>query len=188
MSLRSYSDVPNRVINFFLQEAGAEYDRNRGLAPYKRLTADVREFFGDACAYCGGTDSLVEDHVVPRNRTNVGLHAWGNVVPACRDCNRLKKGNVDWRTHLNAVEPDVVRRQARADRIEEFRQRYRYEPDVEPLRAVLQSLYQLADRHTRSLVAFAVTASQPYISGMHRLEQAGLDALASVPDNAKRAE
>ena len=73
MPLRSYSDVPKRVVNLFLQEAGALYDVGRGHPPFRRL-ADVLNDFGNACAYCGNSESpLVEEHVVPRNRVAVGL-------------------------------------------------------------------------------------------------------------------
>src|SRR5690606_11294802 len=40
------------------------------------------------CQYCGArADSI--DHVVPRSRG--GLHAWDNVVAACRPCNVRKR-------------------------------------------------------------------------------------------------
>jgi hypothetical protein len=66
---------------------GTAYDEERGLAVYdgKGHFAQVREFFGQRCCYCG--DELVsgrvaQDHLVPMNKTSLGLHAWGNVVPA----------------------------------------------------------------------------------------------------------
>jgi 5-methylcytosine-specific restriction endonuclease McrA len=43
------------------------------------------------CQYCGRqTKELTLDHVIPRRRD--GEHAWGNVVSACRVCNRRKGG------------------------------------------------------------------------------------------------
>lgn len=40
------------------------------------------------CQYCGSTAESI-DHVVPRSRG--GLHAWDNVVAACRRCNTRKE-------------------------------------------------------------------------------------------------
>src|SRR5438445_8889606 len=49
-------------------------------------------------------DSLVgsraaQDHLIPTNKTSLGLHAWGNIVPACADCNGKKQGS-DWRDFI----------------------------------------------------------------------------------------
>src|SRR5579872_2426565 len=40
------------------------------------------------CQYCGSAAESI-DHVVPRSRG--GLHAWDNVVAACRRCNTRKE-------------------------------------------------------------------------------------------------
>lgn len=40
------------------------------------------------CQYCGGLAESI-DHVMPRSRG--GLHAWDNVVAACRKCNLGKR-------------------------------------------------------------------------------------------------
>jgi 5-methylcytosine-specific restriction endonuclease McrA len=40
------------------------------------------------CQYCGAQAENL-DHVVPRSRG--GLHAWENVVAACRRCNARKE-------------------------------------------------------------------------------------------------
>lgn len=60
--------------------------------PYRRRAALSRRgvFLRDAheCQYCGRTAENV-DHVLPRSRG--GLHAWENVVAACRRCNSRKK-------------------------------------------------------------------------------------------------
>jgi 5-methylcytosine-specific restriction endonuclease McrA len=45
---------------------------------------------GHRCAYCRGRADSV-DHVVPRSRPG-GVHAWSNLVAACRSCNG-RKGN-----------------------------------------------------------------------------------------------
>jgi len=44
--------------------------------------------FGNACAYCGGTDKLEVEHVLAL--TAGGLDEAANIVPACRWCNSSK--------------------------------------------------------------------------------------------------
>lgn len=52
---------------------------------------EIKEAFGDACAYCLRRDTkLTRDHVVPITRG--GLDAPENIVPACVSCN-TSKGN-----------------------------------------------------------------------------------------------
>jgi 5-methylcytosine-specific restriction endonuclease McrA len=45
---------------------------------------------GHRCVYCGATNRLTLDHVVPRSRG--GDSVWENVVTSCAPCN-LRKGN-----------------------------------------------------------------------------------------------
>ena len=110
---------------------------------------------------------LVEEHLVPINRTAAGLHAWGNIVPACKDCNDMKAGT-PWETHLML---DDARRAAIASYIAEFD----YDPDVTELQIVLGKLYELADRQTRALVDFGLVASRPYIAGLHTAPNDAVD-------------
>lgn len=42
------------------------------------------------CQYCGSTQKLTLDHVIPRSKG--GKHSWDNVVTACAACN-AKKGD-----------------------------------------------------------------------------------------------
>ena len=167
MAVRSYSDVPNRTIQIFLQEAGVMYDRARGLEPFRRID-DTLGFFEHACAYCGieGAE-LVEEHVIPRNRAGVGLHAWGNVVPACRNCNRQKGGRLGWDDFLRSLVGDAEVAESRVQKIEAFQTAYRYAPNTAALGAILNSLYNLVDVQTRGLVRFAVEASAAVLADMH---------------------
>jgi 5-methylcytosine-specific restriction endonuclease McrA len=47
------------------------------------------EQFGNCCAYCGSTENLQIEHLVPIARG--GTHVLGNILPACRRCNYSKK-------------------------------------------------------------------------------------------------
>jgi hypothetical protein len=151
--------VPNRIVRLFLQEAGRQYDANRGYPRFGSMTPNLQARFGGHCAYCGGPPPLVEEHLMPMNRDSVGLHAWGNVVPACKPCNDLKAAR-PWEEHPRL---DDVRRGA----IRAYIVEYGYQPDISELRVVLGKLYELADRQTRALVDFGLVASRPYIAGLH---------------------
>jgi len=58
----------------------------RRRAPLNRRAIFARD--GGRCQYCAGPAESI-DHVVPRSRG--GLHAWENVVAACRACNTRKR-------------------------------------------------------------------------------------------------
>lgn len=126
------------------------------------MTPALRQRFGGLCAYCGAAPGDVEEHLVPINRESVGLHSWGNIVPACKPCNDIKSGRA-WQDHPRL---DPARRAA----IELYVGEYGYDPDIAELRVVLGKLYELADRQTRALVDFGLVASRPYIAGLHRAE------------------
>lgn len=55
---------------------------------FTRFNVFLRDRF--ACQYCGATEDLTFDHVLPRSRG--GLTTWENVLTACAPCN-LRKGS-----------------------------------------------------------------------------------------------
>ena len=140
---RGKADIANTALRIFLQEMGAAYDEERGLTPYngtKDFTA-VREFFGERCCYCDvdlAAGRTAQDHLVPMNKTSLGLHAWGNVVPACQDCNAKKQGRA-WHAYL--VERAGPSAAERYTRVTEFVRHYKYEPDPNDLRDTAEELY-----------------------------------------------
>ena len=51
----------------------------------------VKNHFGNKCAYCGSTENLTPNHVVPvmsDGSTNIA-----NIIPCCKSCNSSKGGN-----------------------------------------------------------------------------------------------
>jgi len=54
--------------------------------PFNRRNVLRRDTF--TCQYCGASEELTLDHVMPRSRG--GRHNWDNVVTACRACNQRK--------------------------------------------------------------------------------------------------
>lgn len=69
--------------------------QNNGL--YKVLKRDLKRLYSASCAYCGATEDITLDHVVPLKRG--GSHGIGNLVAACRTCNSSKGAKllVEWR-------------------------------------------------------------------------------------------
>ena len=179
MARKSYADVPNRIVRLFLQEAGRQYDKNRGLKPYSSLTDELKARFNYSCAYCGSPPpvELVEEHLVPINRTSAGLHSWGNIVPACKECNQ-KKRDSPWEQH-----PEL--NEQRRETIEAYIAEYRYSPNVTELLIVLEKLYELADLQTRALVDFALVASRPYLATLHDSGRGDTHSNPTTQDRAK---
>jgi hypothetical protein len=140
---RGKADIANTALRIFLQEMGAAYDEERGLTPYKgnRDFKAVREFFGERCCYCDAdlaAGRTAQDHLVPMNKTSLGLHAWGNVVPACQDCNASKQGR-EWHAYL--VERAGPSAAERYKRVVDFVTHHKYEPDPNDLRDTAEELY-----------------------------------------------
>jgi 5-methylcytosine-specific restriction endonuclease McrA len=71
--------------------------RRNALMPLTREQLTQRfGLFGNSCAYCGKSDRISIDHVIPLSKG--GLDECSNVVPACRTCNSSKnsKDLRDW--------------------------------------------------------------------------------------------
>lgn len=141
---RSQSDLSNTAIRIFLQDVGAFYDRERGFEPFRPSVPqkqEVYDFFNGHCAYCpvaldGDLSTL--DHLIPLNRTALGLHAWGNVVACCRHCNKEKHFK-NWEDFLQAKAAEQF--EPRRKRILEFVKHYKYKPEL-GLHTIAQNLYQ----------------------------------------------
>ncbi len=139
---RSRADIANTATRIFLQEFGVAYDVIREMEPYVKAKhfKVIREFFGDRCCYCGVDLSSVataQDHLIPLNQKDLGLHAWGNVVPSCATCNALKQGRA-W--HEVVAERAGEAAAERYKRIQEFVKFYRYDPPYD-LREATADLY-----------------------------------------------
>lgn len=51
---------------------------------------ETKNFFNNCCAYCGSKEELIMEHAVPINKTMLGEHRLGNIVPSCDACNKKK--------------------------------------------------------------------------------------------------
>jgi HNH endonuclease len=139
---RAKSDIANMAIRIFLQEMGRAYDEERQLPPYnsKQHFPTVRQFFEERCCYCGmdfASTAAHQDHLIPVNKTDLGLHAWGNIVPACQECNAKKHGS-DWRDFI-VLRAGADARERHA-KVHAFIEEYRYAPEFD-LRDTAEELY-----------------------------------------------
>lgn len=64
--------------------------RRSGSDPSEEVDAYAELLLLQACGYCGATENMSIDHVVPLSRG--GKHTVDNLLPACRSCNS-SKGN-----------------------------------------------------------------------------------------------
>lgn len=64
---------------------------------FKILDRDMRRLYASPCLYCGSTDRIQADHVIPVTRG--GVNSIGNLVPCCYKCNPSKgaKTIMEWR-------------------------------------------------------------------------------------------
>lgn len=93
--------------------------------------AQIVEFFGPSCAYCGTSPIQRWDHLVPISRG--GDTVLGNVVPACSKCDDSKRDLLfdEWavcsapNSPRSRGVPDI---EGRLHRIREYASRYDYAP------------------------------------------------------------
>lgn len=67
-----------------------DYVRPARVPAFTRFNVFLRDQF--SCQYCGSTEDLTFDHVVPRARG--GRTSWENVTTACAPCNLRKGGRM----------------------------------------------------------------------------------------------
>lgn len=63
---------------------------------YEISKKELKRIYSSACFYCGSTNSIHADHVIPISKG--GRHSIGNLVPACAKCN-MSKGSkllIEW--------------------------------------------------------------------------------------------
>jgi hypothetical protein len=141
---RSKSDISNSAIRIFLQDVGKFYDQERGFEPFAPKVAqkdELLEYFNSECCFCGTKierESLSQDHLIPMNKTSLGLHAWGNVVPCCSPCNNEKQQK-PWKEFIKAKAGDLAAQ--RIKKIEAFVKSKNYDPNLN-LHEYADNLYE----------------------------------------------
>jgi 5-methylcytosine-specific restriction endonuclease McrA len=141
---RSKSDISNSAIRIFLQDVGKYYDEARGFEPFGpkvKQKDELLEFFDNSCCFCGvgiTRKSLSQDHLIPMNKTALGLHAWGNVVPCCQSCNNEKQQK-PWKQFIDSKAGSDA--PAREKRINDFVASKNYDPSLN-LHEFADNLYE----------------------------------------------
>lgn len=141
---RSKSDISNSAIRIFLQDVGRFYDLERGYDPFGPKVAQKDEllrFFDYGCCFCGekiDKNTLSQDHLIPMNKTSLGLHAWGNVVPCCKGCNNEKQQK-SWESFTNFKAGSEANK--RIKRIKDFVACKNYDPSIN-LHEFADNLYE----------------------------------------------
>jgi len=153
------ADSANTAVRAFLTKVGELYLEkgfNTGNGWGKKTWEKIRDqVFGGECAYCGAkAGDLTIEHLVMFNRTDFGLHHPGNIVPACRPCNkRTKKPDgtyAGWKDHLREIcqqKNDMASFNLRRDRIHKHHTEGEFHyPDLshvekEAIRVIAGSLY-----------------------------------------------
>ena len=143
---RSKSDISNSAIRIFLQDVGKFYDEARGFdafRPTKHQKQELLDYFDHGCCFCGVSidlKNLSQDHLIPMNKEYLGLHAWGNVVPCCKDCNNEKQQK-NWQIFLKAKCPEIKIKKGREKRIGDFVKSKKYDSKFN-LHEYADNLYQ----------------------------------------------
>jgi hypothetical protein len=92
---RAKSDVANKLVSMFLHEVSRRIALELRLKVTDEAYAQkVKGVFGSRCAFCAcelEKDRLAVEHLEGMNRVRLGLHIPGNVVVACKECNREKR-------------------------------------------------------------------------------------------------
>lgn len=70
---------------------------------YKVAATELKRLYSSPCFYCGTSDNITQDHVIPIQRG--GRHSIGNLVPACQPCNSSKQDKTitEWKLHLKRI-------------------------------------------------------------------------------------
>ncbi|MCI2254553.1 HNH endonuclease [Domibacillus sp. PGB-M46] len=105
VSLSSVHQAANAAVRNLLIDFGIVFEALVGNVLYTDSSTDrtvLLTDFNHRCCYCEKKltiDTMEKDHLIPMNKTYVGLHAWGNLVPACHSCNSKKSGK-EWMSFL----------------------------------------------------------------------------------------
>lgn len=140
-------DASNAAVRAALTLLGERRDAAiLGLAPGdlrgKKIRAALIDEFENRCAYCEKKlgESFDVDHLVPMNRSALGLHMYGNLVPACKPCNSAKKAKTLEEFIRETALPNGKRIQAK---LEKRATKFGANLDSKKVRQIIGHLYKL---------------------------------------------
>jgi hypothetical protein len=140
-------DASNAAVRAALTLLGERRDAAvLGLAPGdlrgKKIRTALIDEFENRCAYCENRlgESFDVDHLVPMNRRALGLHMYGNLVPACKPCNSAKKAKTLEEFIRETALPNGKRIQAK---LEKRATKFGADLDSKKVRQIIGDLYKL---------------------------------------------
>ena len=116
---------------------------------------ETLQYFEHKCAYCGESTDLIMEHAIPINRSALGEHRLGNLVPSCKDCNSTK--------HHASYEDFLQNDPEKLQKIKEFMEFKNYKPiknhvNFEAIKEIMDFAHRevgaLADRYIMTLNRF----------------------------------
>lgn len=168
MGRKTQSDISNSAIRIFLQAVGELHDKKRGQGPFKKTLAQRRALlaeFEGACCYCGNRideKNMTDDHVVPINKQFLGLHCWGNIVPACKECNN-EKNTSTWEEFLKSKVPDAILYKKRHGLVISYANKYGYNAQKLNLKSVAGNLYEDVGEVASTLIELRLVQAKELI-------------------------
>jgi hypothetical protein len=182
--------VANSLIRYVLTQAGLAAG---GLTPPQ--WQQTLDFFGNCCTYTGQPlTSAEKEHAVPMNRTQGGLHVYGNVLPATAEANR-EKGGLRYDVFLRSKGPKFksleklsdAERAERIKRIEDFIKSARTSDNLlATAHPQLLAFYEQQYKAAKLLCANAVEQMYALLEQLHVAEVAANeadDALLDLPSD-----
>jgi len=134
---RAIGNASNLLIRNILSSLGQEQFT-------KEDWLETVSYFDNRCAYCGQHGEMEMDHIVPMNKSSLGEHKLGNLVPSCKPCNRKKHD----KSYLDFLEgnPAVV------EKIESYMKSRNYSPITnsqinELMKSAYDEVSNLAERY-----------------------------------------
>jgi len=81
--------------------------RELGVRSYDIKPAEIARILNSTCLYCGSTQNIQVDHVVPLAKG--GRHSIGNLAPACKTCNVRKSAKflMQWKLDETKAQPNI---------------------------------------------------------------------------------
>lgn len=133
--MSSPAQAANQAIRNLLRKLGKEYDIKRSLKPFNdnKDIYIIRKYFQDKCCYCRANilnTQWDKDHLIPMNKEQGGLHAWGNIVPSCKGCNGKKQGS-NWIDYIKSLGLKTNQEESRIRRIHAYISKYNYNLDTQ---------------------------------------------------------
>jgi hypothetical protein len=104
-------DAANSVIRVILSNLGAESFSREDWEATKRYFLNRCAYYDHANPQCDEQVPTHKDHIIPINKTELGEHRLGNLVPSCNACNK-KKHNGDFRSIFNGSVDAIERIEA----------------------------------------------------------------------------